>query len=122
MKLLHGMFKPLALTIPLIAGLDLFAATNDAEVLAALLQGGKVVQTADGFDVETGGKFYHAVKAPHGYDLTGPDGAARLVRTREGFDVVPVTTNRLRKGAETAAAERDVHENARHKRGEKRPR
>ena len=72
--------------------------------------------------MENGGKVYHAVKAPHGYDLTGSDGAARLVRTREGFDVVPVTTNRLRKGTETAAMEREEHDNARHKRVTKRPR
>ena len=122
MKLLDGMSKTLVLTFAMLTANIAHAATNDAETLAALLQGGTVVQTADGFDVQTGGKVYHAVKAPHGYDVTGPDGAARLVRTREGFDVIPVTTNGLRKGAETAATERDIQNNAKQKRGAKRPR
>jgi hypothetical protein len=89
------------------------AQTNDAAVIAALVQGGTVVASPQGFDVDVGGVVYHAVEAPHGYDLTGPKGSARLIRTREGFDVVPASSPRVRKGVETVATDRGIHVHAR---------
>ena len=98
------------------------AQTNDAAAIAALVQGGTVVASPQGFDVEAGGVVYHAVAAPHGYDLTGPKGSARLIRTREGFDVVPASSPRVRKGVETVATDREVQAHARSKRLARRPR
>lgn len=103
-------------------GLPVRAQTNDAAAIAALVQGGTVVASPQGFDVEVGGVVYHAVAAPHGYDLTGPKGAARLIRTREGFDVVPASANRARKGVETAATDREVQAHAQSKRPARRSR
>ena len=97
----------------LAGGLRARAETNDAAVIGALVQGGTVVASPQGFDVESGGVVYHAAAAPHGYDLIGPKGSARLIRTRDGFDVVPATTNRLRKGVETVATDREIHAHAR---------
>ena len=102
-----------AAALLLAGGPRAWAQTNDAAVIAALVQGGTVVASPQGFDVKSGGVVYHAVSAPHGYDLIGPKGSARLIRTREGFDVVPATTNGMRKGVETVATDREIHAHAR---------
>lgn len=111
-----------AAALLLAGGLRAQAQTNDAAAIAALVQGGTVVASPQGFDVEVGGVVYHAVAAPHGYDLTGPKGSARLIRTREGFDVVPASSPRVRKGVETVATDREVQAHARSKRPARRSR